>query len=342
MRGLQRYGRVCPAGWNLLCLFGLATGVVLCGVPATAQPGADRVAILVNQEPITEAEFYQRLQRVRAQDFIISLNPLQLDTGTTAGQVTVNSLINERLILQWAEKTKQLPSEAEIAEELERVKQQPGAAQALAGGTLTEEAMRYNIKVFLARFNIATTAASLSPAEVEAYYKAHINEYSTPERWGLALLATNKAADVPKIQAELKAGRPFDEIVKSYSIDPRAKETAGQQPMRPANDPAIPAPIRDAVKKLQVGQVTPPIKLEVSQRQGGPSVPVYFFARLTSKEPAVSRSFAEVKLQVERAALLERAGGMQVAEKKIREFRQQSKIVVNLPGYENLASPAKS
>ena len=41
-------------------------------------------------------------------------------------------------------------------------------------------------------------------------------------------------------------------------------------------------------------------------------------------------------------ALLEKAGGIQVADKKIIQFRQQSDIRIKLPGYDSLlASPKK-
>ena len=58
--------------------------------------------------------------------------------------------------------------------------------------------------------------------------------------------------------------------------------------------------------------------------------------------PASTPPFGVVQKQAEQSALLEKAGGMKVADKKIDDFRQLSEIKINLPGYEMLLpKPAK-
>lgn len=318
---------------GLMILMGLLSG------GARAQ-GSDKIALSVNGEFVTEAEFYERLQRVRAQDFIASVNPLQM-RGENAGQIVLNSLINERLILQWAAKTHQMPTDAEVNDELETLKKRPDVTQAIANNMVKEETLTYDIRVQRARFNLATTAASVTPQEVEAYYKAHVADYTTPERWGLAIIRTAKPPDVAKIQTDLKAGKPFAELAKAYSEDDRTKASGGQLPPIAAKDPALPAPIREAVKTLKIGEVSPPIKIEFEATANRPKVPVWWFVRLTSKEPEAVRAFADVKPQVERLALLERAGGFKVADAKIADYRKQSEIKIRLPGYQGFASPPK-
>jgi parvulin-like peptidyl-prolyl isomerase len=307
---------------------------------AQAQQGPDKIVAWVNGDNITQTEFFDRLQRVLATDFLISQNPPRL-RGDFAGPLVLNSLIAERLILQWATKTKQMPTDAEVSAEVQSQKKSPAIAEALKTGLLTEEALRYTIQVALARFNIATTAASISPQEVEAYYKAHLASYSTPERWGLAGIRTTRPDVVPKIQAGLKAGKPFETLVQAYSDDPKTKARNGQMGMLNVNSPELPAAIRDAVRPLQVGQVTPPIKLTFNQGSGKPPVTLYWFIRLTSREPGTARPFDEVKTQVQRQALLERAGGYEVGDKKIMTFRQQSDIKIYLPAYQGLANTPK-
>jgi parvulin-like peptidyl-prolyl isomerase len=321
---------VCGLAWTLAAA---ASGA------AQAQQGPDKIIAWVNGDNITQTEFYDRLQRVRATDFLLSQNPPTL-RGDFAGPLVLNSLIAERLILQWATKTRQMPTDAEVNAEVEAQKRAPAVAEALKTGLLTEDALRRTIQVELARFNIATTAASISPQEVQAYYKAHLASYSTPERWGLAGIRTSRADVVPKIQAGLKAGKPFETLVQTYSDDPKTKAQNGQMGMLNANSPQLPAAIRDAVRPLQVGQVTPPIKLTFDQVSGKP-VTLYWFIRLTSREPGSVRPFDEVKTQVQRQALLERAGGYEVGDKKILTFRQQSDIKIYLPAYQNLANTPK-
>src|ERR1043166_2357563 len=65
--------------------------------PTRAQ-GPDKIAATVNGEAITEAAFYERLQFARAQEFIVSINPPVLK-AEPAGQLILNAMINERLLL---------------------------------------------------------------------------------------------------------------------------------------------------------------------------------------------------------------------------------------------------
>lgn len=323
--------------WLSLAL--VAGAMAHCGA-ARAQAGSEKIAVSVNGEYITEGEFFGRLQRMRWQDFISSTSPLAV-RGETSGQILMNSLISERLVLQWAAKTNQMPTEAEINSDLESAKKQPAIAQALTQQQLTEDALRYDIKVQRARFNIATTTASVSPAEVEAYYKQHIASYTTPERWGLAAIRTSKPENLPKIAADLKANKPFADVARAYSEDEKSRMNGGGLGTIAANSETLPAPLREAVNKLKVGQTTPPVKLDVTGPQGKPTGSVWFVVRLVSKTPESVRPFAEIKDQVERLALLEKAGGYQIADKKILQFRLQSDVKINLPGYENMQSAPK-
>lgn len=319
-----------------------ALGLVLMGGAAgRAQNSGDKIALTVNGEIVTEVEYFDRMQRLRAQDFIVTLTPLQV-ISDTAGQLTVNRLINERLIMQWAVKTNQMPSDAEVESEIENLKKLPDVAKALEAKTVTEELLRYSVRVERARFNIATTAASVSPQEVEAFYKARIADFTTPERWSLAIIRTAKPGDLPKIQAELKAGKPFADVAKTYSDDERTKNQGGQLPVLSAKNNTLPPIIRDAAKTLKTGETSAPLKIETEQGMGKPRLALWFFLRMTNKEPEKVRPFAEVKTQCERLALLERAGGYATADKKIADYRKQSQIKVSLPGYESLSTPPKT
>ncbi|MBC7527337.1 MAG: hypothetical protein H7308_07280, partial [Chthonomonadaceae bacterium] len=57
-------------------------------VRAKAQSGTEKIVATVNGDPILFSEFVERIQRIKAQDFIVSTNPLQVRNGT-AGQLTL-------------------------------------------------------------------------------------------------------------------------------------------------------------------------------------------------------------------------------------------------------------
>jgi hypothetical protein len=300
----------------------------------------DGVVATVNGDPISAAEFYERVQRVNVRDFIISASPLTVRTQT-AGQILLDEMINERLTVQWASKTNQMPTEAEVATELARARAQAQIQQALAAHQFSEDFLKTSIRYQKARYNLATTAASVSPQDVEKYYKDHIAAYTTPERFTLEGFNTSKQPDVAKIQADLKAGKPFADLVQAYCEDPNIKARKGAMGTLTAVDQSIPAPIREAAIALKEGQNSPPVKIEADPGGGKPKVSVWWFLRMAHREPAATQPFAVVKIQAEQAALLERAGGIQIADKKIADFRLLSEIKINLPGYEILLPKPK-
>ncbi len=294
-----------------------------------AQNGPEGIAATVNGDIITVSEFYSRLQTLRAQDFLVSVNPVQA-RPELAGQLLLNDMINRRLIIQWATKTKDLPTDAEIQAELDTLEKQPTVQQALASRLYSEEYLRADLRVQKARFNIATAALKISPAELEAYYKKNAVRYGTPERWTLSVIRTTKRANLPKIEDALRSGKPFAEVAKAMSDDPATNQKGGALGQISSTDPGLPAPLRDAVKKLETGKVSPAVKVAFPQGSA------WFFVRLTSREPASLPPLDTVRKQVEQQALLERAGGYKEADKKIVEFRQSAKIEINLPGYQSL------
>jgi len=323
-------------------LWARAAGALFCifALIGSARAGADDAVATVNGEPILASEFFERVQRVNVRDFIVTTQPLTV-RSQTAGQILMDQMINERLTFQWASKTNQMPTDAELASELAKAKAQPGLQQALAAHQLSEEFLKTSLRYSKARFNLATTAASVSPQEVEKYYKDHLSAYTIPERYTLDGFSTPVQADLAKIQADFKAGKPFLEIMKTYCHDEGVKARNGAMGTFNATDLTIPAPIREAAATLKDGQVSPPLKVEAEQGGGKPKVTLYWFIVMKHKEPGTTQPFAVVKTQVEQAALLDRAGGIQVADKKIADFRQVSDIKINLPGYEFLLPKPK-
>src|SRR6476661_3231311 len=106
----------------------------------------DNVVLTVNGESVMMSEYFDRLQRLRAADFIVSANPPTVRTEN-AGLLLMNALISERLTFQWAIKTGQMPKEEEITADFEKLKQQPNIVQALQNGQLTEKLVRYDLRL---------------------------------------------------------------------------------------------------------------------------------------------------------------------------------------------------
>ena len=317
----------------------LTLSVISMGVFTSAVRGVkaqeDKTVITVNGEEIKKSEFVERLQRVRAQDFVLQTNPPSL-RGESAGVLVVNALINERLILQWASKTNQLPTETQVDAEYDKLKTQPNFASGLEKKLFEPSSVKYAIRWQKSRFNLATTAVSLSPGDGEAFYKAHINNYTSQEAWYISAMRTSKIADLPQLKADLKAGKPISELLKTYNEDPQLTANNGVLGPINANEPSVPVLMRDTLKSMKVGQTSDLIKIDADGPPGKPKIPYYWVFQLTRRDPVKVRPFAEVKEQTEQLALLEHAGGIQVADKKISDYRNLSKITIEMPGYDEL------
>jgi foldase protein PrsA len=288
------------------------------------------VAATVNRDTITVAEWQMRLQNLRAQDFLASTNPLRFKTES-AGQIAIESLIASRLALQYAEKVGLLPTDAEIEAEMPRVKQQPAVAQALERKRITEEFLRYEVRVQRALYNIATVNESVSPSEVKAFYDRNPALFGTPEQWQLAVIRVSNAQAAEKAQAEIKQGTPFASVAVKYTEDENTRQRGGDLGFISVNDPGLPGYVREAVQKLKVGEVTPTLQ---SAGTGGRTT--FLIVRLLAKREANIPPLEQVQEQARRMALFEKVGGMAGADRKLEEFRKTAVISVSLPGYQDL------
>ncbi len=295
----------------------------------------DTVVLTVNGESVMMSEYFDRLQRMRATDFLVSTNPLTVRTENS-GLLMMNSLITERLTFQWAIKTNQMPKEEEVTADFERLKQQPNIVQALQNGQLTEKFIRYDIRLQKARYNVATTGLSVTAKEIEDWYKAHIPALTTPDKWGLGAIMTSKQADVAKIQSELKAGKSFEAMAKQYSEETRTKANGGDLGVILSSEPRIPDAVKNVARTIKIGAVSAPIKTEIPVEAGKPNQTVWWVIRIKSREAGSTRPFAEIKDYAEKQAVLEKAGGLQAMEKKIAAFRKTSSIKVMMPLYQGL------
>lgn len=314
----------------VFCLVGL-------GLSATAQEANDPVIARVNGSPIRQGEFLRRLMRLQGSDFISTNSPLTFKNGS-AGELVLQNLINERLFLEWGEKTKDTPTDKEVDAEVERAKEQANIRIAINKGLITEEYLRYELKVQMTRFNIATVSVSASPEDVEAYYKKNTSKYTTPERWGLSVLRTVDMAKMDLVTKGLKAGKSFESLAKQYSDEKRSAQNGGEIGIVSSLDEGLPMSVRTALKSLAIGDVTPVTKMELARSDGQGNVTAWVIFRLTTRLPAVVTPLDKIRKAVEREYLLEKSGGFASADKKIAEYRQSVKVEVLLPGYTELSS----
>ena len=131
--------------------------------------------------------------------------------------------------------------------------------------------------------------------ELRAYYEDHKDEYRMPSRFRIRelVLAKGATADdqaearkrLAAIQAELKAGKSFEELARQYSTSP-SKATGGD--LGWMNKGFLRASIEDAAVKLKPDQVAEPIETDKD----------LYLVQLIALEDAPVKAFAEVKAKI--------------------------------------------
>lgn len=76
---------------------------------------------------------------------------------------------------------------------------------------------------------VEASAKKVTAADVAAYYKANIAQYSQPERRNIELVLVSSAATEATVKSLLAGGASFATVAKKYSIDPTTKATGGVQ-----------------------------------------------------------------------------------------------------------------
>ncbi|HCZ33427.1 MAG TPA: hypothetical protein DHV93_08215 [Holophagaceae bacterium] len=131
--------------------------------------------------------------------------------------------------------------------------------------------------------------------ELRAYYEDHKDEYRLPTRFRIRELVLAKGATAEEqagarkkleaIQAELKAGKAFEDLAKADSSSP-SKATGGD--LGWMNKGFLRASIEEAAVRLKPGQVSAPIETDKD----------LYLIQLIALEDAPVKDFAEVKAKI--------------------------------------------
>ncbi len=131
--------------------------------------------------------------------------------------------------------------------------------------------------------------------ELRAYYEDHKDEYRLPSRFRIRELVLAKGATpedlveahrkVELIQADLKAGKSFEEQARLYSTSP-SKATGGD--LGWMNKGFLRASIEEAAGQLKPDQVSQPIETDKD----------IYLIQLVAMEDAPVKSFADVKAKI--------------------------------------------
>jgi peptidyl-prolyl cis-trans isomerase C len=271
--------------------------------PLAPQPGD--VIVTVDGEAITHGEIMQAAQMQMRQ---LSRQVPQQQLAQMYGQVyqsMTDSLIANILLKKSAENSSLAISDAEVDEEIAKIKDGAPEGQsledALAANNVEfsqwKEDLRSQMLVGKLVEDKTAGVAEATDVEATAFYKENIDQFKTPESVSAShiLISTEegdtdevkaeKKAQLEKIKADIAAGASFEDQAKEHSSCPSSEQggslgTFGRGQMVPE--------FETAAFSMEPGAVS-----DIVETQFG-----YHLIKVTDRQAEGTRSFEEVKDQL--------------------------------------------
>jgi foldase protein PrsA len=95
------------------------------------------------------------------------------------------------------------------------------------GQTLQDILFRFRINQTFQKL-LAKQSSKVTPADINAYYNAHLTLFSAPETRDIRIVLTKTKAQAMTAQSALHKGQSWNAVAKKYSIDPTSKNNGGR------------------------------------------------------------------------------------------------------------------
>lgn len=278
----------------------------------------DRIVAVVNDEVITQSELQESMLPFIA-DYRLRYAEEELESKVEAAkQDALNRLIEEKLILQEAEKRGIAVDEQEVEERLGEVKSnfknEEEFQQLLesSGVTIAKLKQRYKEQIMMRKLinDLINAKVQITPTQIAAYYYAQRKDFSTPKMVRFKVLLLKPLPDRNIEQTEelalqildrIRAGEDFDMLVKQYSQGPNLGK-GGDMGYMPEG--SIIKEVEDAILKLEPGEISALIKTATG----------FDIVKLINRKEAAVKSLTEAT-DIIRRRLFQRE-----AELTLREF----------------------
>lgn len=302
-----------------------------CSAFAASEMLLDRVVAVVNGSPVLYSEIMEKITR----GLVVSISEYPAESTDNEYLKALQDQINRELIMQEARELEIDVREEEVESEVKNFLESRGLNKenlvthlATQNMTYADYLQDFRDQMILRRFQgrVIAPLIKITDKDIETYYLKTIGASSDVVELVLRqiIFSANNSADIALIQQKkqiadeafekLKNGMLFEDAVKIFSDDSRARETGGLMAGIHARD--LSESIRAKVELLEIGQITEPIRTSLG----------WHIFRLEAKNVTSNREFAERKKQIE----LELRSVELASQTKrwLEEQRQKSKIEI--------------
>lgn len=285
-----------------------------------------KAAATVNGQKITEDELNIRLDQVAAM--------YGYDLTSTEGKEIVDylreqileSLIEEKVILQAAEEKKITVAKDELDKEFKSIRDQFSDDKQYKGFLEERKFTEKDLKIYIEHqiilnklFDEMTKDITSTSEDVEKYYQDNKEEFFEPEQLRARNIVVKTEEEAKAIIERLNKGEDFAQLAVQLSIDPTAKENQGDIGFFD-KDASLVEEFKDAAFQLEVGEYT---KVPVQSVFG------YHIIKIEDRIEDHQRTFDEVKEDLEERFVMEEKN--QKFSIYVDELREKAKIEKLLP-----------
>ena len=232
----------------LTCLMALAA---LAPVMSSAQLDPNRTMVVVNGEKVTGGQYYRRMEtlsgvgRMAGNRFV----------PAAPGYLTLQQLINERILISLARERGVLATDAEVdAEVQDRIKINPSYLENLRGFGYSLADVREDIRVELSEFKLQTMGINITDQQDDQFYRDNVRSYTVPTRYRLRMIVVARAADKATVDAEITGGKAFAEVARTRSVH-WSRLDGGL--LGDLSEEELGESVRDLVKGMKKGGLSP-------------------------------------------------------------------------------------
>ncbi len=261
-----------------------------------------KVVATVNGKKITEPELKTRLEQVAVMYGYDLTNEEAKEVVVYLEEQVLDSLIEEKVVLQAAADRKITVKKEEVQAELDKIRNQFADDKAytdfLAERKFTEQDLSTYLKnqlILNKLFEEETKEITATTVDIKKYFDENEAEFYVPEQIKASniVVATEEAAKA--VIARLDKGENFGDLAVELSIDPTAKDNRGDLGYFD-KDAELVEEFKNAAFALQVGKYT---KTPIQSIYG------YHIILVEDKKAAADRTFEEVKAELENRFLFE-------------------------------------
>src|SRR5580658_4240501 len=281
---------------------GLATLFLAAALTACSSGGT---LATVNGQAISQSAFDNKLE------------------SSPAAISTLQQMVREILLEQYAQKNNITVSDAEIASREDQIKANfpPGSwADMLKSRGLTEDDVHKLIRDQVIIDKAVGANVKISNAEVQAYFNKNHAAFDKPAQVDARHILVPDLKTAQKVEADLKAGKDFATEAKQNSIDPGSRDKGGELgeirhgQMVPSFDAAV--------FSLPVGVISAPVKSPFG----------YHIIQVESRTPGQKATLANTKDKI--TDLLRQQQESPLIQPFLADLQSKANIQVNDPRFQ--------